>query len=100
MVKRFVKRGYKENIIRNQIKKVDTLERSTLLNKTNAVRKKGILFTVTYIKTSPNIKEIIIKQRHILNINNTFGNVFKPKPAIGFRQKIPLRQVIDKTRQV
>ena len=62
MVKRFVKRGYKENIIRNQIKKVDTLERSTLLNKTNAVRKKGILFTVTYIKTSPNIKEIIIKQ--------------------------------------
>ena len=62
MVKRFVKRGYKENIIRNQIKKVDTLERSTLFNKTNAVRKKGILFTVTYIKTSPNIKEIIIKQ--------------------------------------
>ena len=62
MVKRFVKRGYKENIIRNQIKKVDTLERSTLLNKTNAVRKKGILFTVTYIKTSPNIKEIVIKQ--------------------------------------
>ena len=62
MVKRFVKRGYKENIIRNQIKKVDILERSTLLNKTNAVRKKGILFTVTYIKTSPNIKEIIIKQ--------------------------------------
>ena len=62
MVKRFVKRGYKENIIRNQIKKLDTLQRSTLLNKTNAVRKKGILFTVTYIKTSPNIKEIIIKQ--------------------------------------
>ena len=62
MVKRFVKRGYKENIIRNQIKKVDTLERSTLLNKTNTVRKKGILFTVTYIKTSPNIKEVIIKQ--------------------------------------
>ena len=33
LVKRFVEKGYKENIIRNQIEKVDNLERSTLLNK-------------------------------------------------------------------
>ena len=31
LVKQFVEKGYKENIIRNQIKKVDNLERSTLL---------------------------------------------------------------------
>ena len=37
LVKQFVENGYKENIIRNQIEKVDNLERSTLLNKTDAV---------------------------------------------------------------
>ena len=39
------KKGYKENI-QNQIGKVDILERSTLLHKTNAVRKNVIPFLV------------------------------------------------------
>ena len=59
LVKRFVEKGYKENIIRNQIRKVDNLERSTMLNKTNAVRKNVITLSVTYSPTLPNIREII-----------------------------------------
>ena len=47
------------NIIRNQIKKVDSLERSTMLNRTDAARKNVIPFSVTYSPTLPNIKEII-----------------------------------------
>ena len=49
-VKRFVEKGYKENIIRNQIEKEDKLERSALLNKTNAVRKNAIPFPSIWIK--------------------------------------------------
>ena len=49
-VKRFVEKGYKENIIRNQIEKEDKLERSALLNKTNAVRKNAIPFPCIWIK--------------------------------------------------
>ena len=44
LVNRFVE-IYKENIIWNQIEKVNNLERSTLLNKTNAVRKNVIPFS-------------------------------------------------------
>ena len=36
LVKRFVEKGYTEKIIRNQLEKLDNLERSTLLNKTNS----------------------------------------------------------------
>ena len=88
LVKRFVEKGYKENIIRNQTEKVDNFERSTLLNKPNAVRKNVIPFSVTYSPHLPNIREIINKHWHILNINNTFGNVFKATPIIAFREKI------------
>ena len=56
-----MEKGYKENIIRNQIEKMDNLERSTLLNKTNAVRKNIIPFSATYSTTLPNIREIINK---------------------------------------
>ena len=94
LVKRFVEKGYKENIIRNQIDKVDNLERSTLLNKTNAVRKNVIPFSVTYSPTLPNTREIINKHCYILNIDNTFGNVFKATPVIAFRKNISLRQII------
>ena len=49
-VKQFVEKGYKENIIINQIEKEDKLERSALLNKTNAVRKNAIPFPCIWIK--------------------------------------------------
>ena len=63
---------YKKNIIQNQIERVDNLERSAQLNKTNAVRKNVISFSVAYSPTLPNIREIINKKWHILNTNNIF----------------------------
>ena len=44
------KKGTKENI-RNQIEELNNLERSTLLNKPNAVRENVIPFSVTYSPT-------------------------------------------------
>ena len=76
----------------NQIEKVDNLERSTLLNKTNAVQNNVIPFSVTYSSTLQNIREIITKHWHILNINNTFGNVLKATPAIAFHINTLLKQ--------
>ena len=40
--------------------------------------------SVTDSPTLPNIREIINKHWHRLNINNTFGNVFKVTPVITF----------------
>ena len=77
LAKQFVEKGYKENIIRNQMEEVDSLERPILSNKTNTVRRNVIPFSVTYSPTLPNIREIIKKHWHTSNINNTFGNVFK-----------------------
>ena len=53
-VKRFVENGYKDNNL-NQIKKVDNLAKPALLNKTNAVWKNVILFSVTCNPTLLNI---------------------------------------------
>ena len=47
-----MEKWYKENIIRNEIEKADNL-----LNKTNAVQKNVILFSVTYSPTLPNIRD-------------------------------------------
>ena len=68
-----MEKGTKKTVKPN--KKVDTLERSILLNNTKTVRKKLIPFSVTYSPTLTNIKQIISKHWHILNINNTFPDV-------------------------
>ena len=81
-------------MIPNQIERVDSLARSTLLNKPDAVSRNAISFSVTYSATLPNIRKIINKHWHILNINNTFGNVFKAPPVITFRKNTSLRQII------
>ena len=53
LVKWFVEKGCKKNIIRNQIEIIDNLERPTLLKKTNTVRKCVIAFSATYGPTLP-----------------------------------------------
>ena len=91
------KKGTKKTQLETKSEKVDNLERSTLLNKANAIRKNVILFSVTYSPTLPNIREIINKHRHILNINNTFGNVFKATTVIAFLKNTSLKQIIGTT---
>ena len=89
-----MEKRYKENIIQNQIKKVNNLEGSTLLNKAKAGRKNVIPLSVRYYPTFSNIGEIVNKHWHILNINNTFGNVFKAIPVIALRKNTSLGQFI------
>ena len=60
----------------------------------NAVWKKVIPFSATYSPTLPNIREIINKHWHILNINNTFGDVSRGTPVTTFRKNTSLRQII------
>ena len=42
----------------------------------------------------PKIREIINKHWHILNINNTFANVFEGTPVIAFRKNTLARHII------
>ena len=73
-----MEKGYKESFIRNQLKIVGNLGRSTLSK--NAVQKNVIPFSVTYSSALPNIREIINKHWHLLNISNTFQNISKQHP--------------------
>ena len=71
-----------------------------MLNKTDAVQKSVISFSVTYSTTLPNIREIINKHWHLLDVNNTFRNAFKATPVIVFCKNTSLRKIIgaNKTR--
>ena len=91
LVKRFEEKGYKENIIWSQIEKVGSLERSTLLNKTDEIPKNIVPFLVTYRPTLLIIKEIINNHWHILNINQNVPqkHVLKTNHLYKYNQRQP-----------
>ena len=94
LIKRFVEKGYDESAVRKQIGRVDHLDRSLLLKHCKPKHKDSIPFSVTY-KVLPNIKEIINKHWHILNINSSFKEIFNSlQLVIAFRKNTSLKQPI------
>ena len=95
LIKRFVEKGYNESTVRKQIERVDHLDRSLLLKNCKPKRKDSIPFSVTYNSVLPNIKEIINKHWHILNIDSSFKEIFNSSQLmIAFRKNTSLKQLI------
>ena len=96
LIKRFVQKGYDESTVRKQIERVDHLDRSLLLNTCKPKRKDSIPFSATYNSVLPNIKEIINKHGHILNIDSSFKEIFNSSQLmIAFHKNTSLKQLIE-----
>ena len=86
--------GYSESTVRKQSERVDHLDISLLLKNCKPKRKDSIPFLVIYKSVLPNIKEIINKHRHILNINSSFKEIFNSAQLmITFRKNTSLKQL-------
>ena len=89
LIKSFVEKGYNESTVRKKIERVDHLDRSLILKNCKSKGKDSIPLSVTYNSVLPNIKEIINKLWHILNIDSTFKEIFNSSQLmITFRKKL------------
>ena len=95
LIKRFVEKCYNESTVRKQIERVGHVDRSSLLKKCKPKRKDSIPFLVTYNSVLLNIIKIINKDRHILNLDSSFKEVFNSSQLmIAFRKNTSLKQLI------
>ena len=77
----FLKRGYPNNVIEKEMKKVK-------FSKVSSTRKdnpKGVPLVVTYHPGLKNINQIINKNVHLLYMDQEVKKVFTPKPMVSFR---------------
>ena len=77
----FQKRGYPENIIENEMKKV----KFPSCNKTQRKNSKGIAFVVTYHPLLKQLKVILRGNMHLLNMNAEVKQTFTPVPMVSYR---------------
>ena len=77
----FFKRGYPENMIDEEMKKVKFSEKGSKISKGS----KGVLFVVTYHPSLNCLSRIIKENLNILYMSREAKAVFSPGPLISFR---------------
>ena len=77
----FLKRGYPNNVIEREMKKV----KFSKISSTRKDNTKGVPLVVTYHPGLKNINQIINKNLHLLYIDQKVKKLFTPKPMVSFR---------------
>ena len=94
----FLKRGFKEDEVEPQLQKAFNVDRTVAL--TNNVENKGYRATLvaTYNRTMPNIKEILMKNWHLLQLDPELSELFNQPPMIAFRQNRNIGDILNSKR--
>ena len=94
LIEQFVNKGYKKDVVTQQIQKVDHLNQKQLLHQQKHHNKQCIPLSVPYSPALPNLKDIITKHRHILQANQNCKETFSTLPIIAFWKDTSMKQII------
>ena len=88
------KRGYNKKETTTQINRAISIPRNKLLNKVKTSNTERFLLTVTYNRTLPDLKAIIDKNWHILQIEPKLKEIFAEPPILAFKRNKNLKDII------
>ena len=82
----FINWGFKEKFLDTEFQRLSEIERDALLTPKSKEKDKKNPFITTYIKTLPNVKQIINKHWHLLQINSNLRTAFEQEPLKAYRR--------------
>lgn len=88
------KRGYSNDIVENQLYKVDNLERENLLQYSTRKQNNRVPLVITYSKALPNIHDILGKNMIILSQSDKMKKVFNQPPIVSFRRDKNIKDIL------
>ena len=87
-------RGYNKTDTTTQIKRAISIPRNELLNKIKTSNTERLPLTVTYNRTLPDLKTIIDKNWHILQIEPKLKETFAEPSILAFKRNKNLKDII------
>ena len=87
-------RGYNKTDTTTQISRAITIQRNEVLNKIKTSNVERLPVTATYSRTLPEIKTIIDKNWHILQIEPKLKEIFAEPPILAFKRNKNLRDML------
>ena len=94
LIEQFVDTVYRNDVVIDKIQEVDQLNRKQLLDQQKSNYKKFILLTVTHSRALPNLRDILTKNWHILQVNQSSGKTSSTLPIIVFKNDTSLKHII------
>lgn len=88
------KRVYSNDIVENQLYKVDNLERENLLQYSTRKQNNRVPLVITYSKALPNIHDILRKNMIILSQSDKMKKVFNQPPIVSFRRDKNIKDIL------
>ena len=89
------KRGYSRNTVENQLSKVDSLDRTSLLKyNTRKQNTDRVPLVVTYSNGLPNIHNILSKNLKILHQSERMKEVFKNVPLVSYKRDKNIKDIL------
>ena len=88
------KREYNKTDTTTQINRVITVPRNELLNKIKTSNTERVPLAVTYNRTLPDLKTIIDRNWHILQIEPNLKEIFAEPPIMAFKRNKSFRDII------
>ena len=92
--KRLRARGYPHNLIEKITSKVTFTDRKSALQKNNEVRKKILPFVTTYHPALPNLKNILISKRHLIQDQQQRREINNDTPIISYKRTKSLGDIL------
>ena len=90
----FQKRGYPENVIENETKKV----KFPSCNKGQRKNSKSIVFVVTYHPLLKQLEGILCRNKYLLNMNAEVKQTFTPVPIVSYRSSRKLSSYLVRAK--
>ena len=94
MKQSFLERGYEENILKDEIDKVENIDRKDLLRKKEKYIKDRIPCLITYNRKLPVMHKILNKHWNVLQISPELHETFQNNPPVAFKRNKNLQEII------
>ena len=94
LIDQFADTVYRNDVVIDKIQEVDQLNRKQLLDQQKSNYKKFILLTVTHSRALPNLRDILTKNWHLLQVNQSSGKTSSTLPIIVFKNDTSLKHII------
>ena len=90
----FIERGYEENILNNEIDKVDNIDRKDLFSKKEKNIKDRIPCLITGNRKLPMMRKIINEHCNVLQTNPRLEGLFQNNPFVSYKRNKNLQEII------
>ena len=93
-----IERGYPEKLTRETLSEVKSESRKEALTQKQKQNKRILPFVTQYYRSVPNLKQILMKNRHFIEQQPRLNEIFREPPIVSYKRGRSLKDILVKAK--